>query len=125
MEETERFSNLVRYMEDNFSELESMVAENLGERDGDYQSICEKLRNMIREYPFIIEITEGTGDITLSADEHRILSEFFKADLEKEEMERKQLYFQGHMDGYAYMKKIGAVDKCRGDGGVWCCKILC
>ncbi len=118
MEETERFSNLVRYMEDNFSELESMVAENLGERDGDYQSICEKLRNMIREYPFIIEVTEGTGDITLSMEEHQILSEFFKADLEKEEMERKQLYFQGHMDGYAYMKKIGAVDKYGGDGGV-------
>ena len=27
----------------------------------------------------------------------------------KEEIERKQLYFQGHVDGYAYLKKIKAV----------------
>jgi hypothetical protein len=30
---------------------------------------------------------------------------------EKEELERMQLYFQGHIDGYAYMKKIGMVCK--------------
>lgn len=64
---------------------------------------------MIEMYPFIAEITEGVGKITISEEEHRVLTDFFKADLEKEELERMQLYFQGHIDGYAYMKKIGMV----------------
>ena len=53
-------------------------------------TVSDYTSNMIREYPFITEVTEGTGEVTLSADEHRSLSKFFKADLEKEEMERKQ-----------------------------------
>ncbi|MEY8378830.1 hypothetical protein AALD22_24330 [Lachnospiraceae bacterium 56-18] len=109
MEGKEQFGNLVKYVEDNFSELENAVLCNLEERDCAYKAVCRQLRHMIEMYPFIAEITEGVGKITISEEEHRVLTDFFKADLEKEELERMQLYFQGHIDGYAYMKKIGMV----------------
>jgi hypothetical protein len=109
LKETDRFCDLVKYMEDYFPEVEGMILEDLGEQDSGYQAVCEQLCSMIRKYPFITAIIEGSGDIVLSAEEHQILKEFFKTDIEKEEIERKQLYFQGHVDGYAYLKKIKAV----------------
>ena len=99
MKETDRFCDLVKYMEDYFPEVEGMILEDLGEQDSGYQAVCEQLCSMIRKYPFITAIIEGSGDIVLSAEEHQILKEFFKTDIEKEEIERKQLYFQGHVDG--------------------------
>lgn len=109
MERTNKFNNLVMCIEQNFPELEESILENLGEEDETYLYICKRLQRMITEYPFIAKIKEGTEGINISAEEHQILVEFFKVDLEKEEIERKKLYFQGHIDGYAYMRKIGAI----------------
>lgn len=109
LERTNKFNNLVMCIEQNFPELEESILENLGEEDETYLYICKRLQRMITEYPFIAKIKEGTEGINISAEEHQILVEFFKVDLEKEEIERKKLYFQGHIDGYAYMRKIGAI----------------
>lgn len=109
LERTNKFNNLVKCMEENFPELEESILGNLGEQDETYLSICKRLQSMITAYPFIAKIKEGTEGINISAEEHQILLEFFKADLEKEEIERKKLYFQGHIDGYAYMRKVGAI----------------
>lgn len=32
---------------------------------------------------------------------------YFRLSLKKDNIERKQIYFRGHTDGYAYLKKIG------------------
>ena len=86
-------------MEENFPELEESILGNLGEQDETYLSICKRLQSMITDYPFIAKIKEGTEGINISAEEHQILLEFFKADLEKEEIERKKLYFQKYGRG--------------------------
>ena len=89
MKETDRFCDLVKYMEDYFPEVEGMILEDLGEQDSGYQAVCEQLCSMIRKYPFITAIIEGSGDIVLSAEEHQILKEFFKTDIEKEHRREK------------------------------------
>ena len=34
-----------------------------------------------------------------------ILAKYFHVCFRKEDMERRQIYFRGHTDGYAYLKK--------------------
>lgn len=61
------------------------------------------------KYPFIQQVTEGSGAICLSSEEHEIVRKYMSTMFQKEMMERCQIYFRGHTDGYAYLKKIGAV----------------
>ena len=35
--------------------------------------------------------------------------EYFRLSLKKDNIDRKQIYFRGHTDGYAYLKKIGII----------------
>lgn len=62
-----------------------------------------------KNYPFILEVMEGAGEICLTDEEHRVLVDYFRLVLRKDNIERRQIYFRGHTDGYAYLKKIGAV----------------
>ena len=60
-------------------------------------------------YPFILEVTEGSGAISLTAEELEIVRQYMSRMFEKETIERCQIYFRGHTDGYAYLKKIRAI----------------
>lgn len=52
---------------------------------------------------------EGNREITLSAQKHAAVAEYFRLQFQLESMERKQLYFRGHSDCMAYLKRIGAL----------------
>ena len=56
-----------------------------------------------------MEVTEGSGAISLTAEEHEIVRQYMSRMFEKETIERCQIYFRGHTDGYAYLKEIGVV----------------
>ena len=71
--------------------------------------MCQKLGEMESRYPFILEVTEGSGAISLTTEEHEIVRQYMSRMFEKETIERCQIYFRGHTDGYAYLKKIGAI----------------
>ena len=52
---------------------------------------------------------EGNGAINLSAEEHKALARYLYLKIQMENVERKQIYFRGHTDNFAYLKKIGAI----------------
>jgi len=56
-----------------------------------------------------MKVLEGTGEISLTKDEHRILAEYLNTKIEMDSIERRQIYFRGHTDSFAYLKKIGAI----------------
>ena len=43
------------------------------------------------------------GAVSLSAAEHRALARYFSLKREMAAMERKEIYFRGHMSNYAYL----------------------
>ena len=62
-----------------------------------------------KSFPVIQKTTEGKGAVSLSAEEHEALARFLMLKNDIENIERKQIYFRGHMDGFAYLKKISAI----------------
>jgi hypothetical protein len=60
-------------------------------------------------YPVIQQMIESDGAITLSADEHKAYIRYLDLKYCMENMERKLIYFCGHTDNYAYLKKIGVI----------------
>jgi len=106
---TEGYSDFVKRIEDGFMEIDNDIIVDLRKQDDSYLALCRQIGDMERDYPFILNVMEGEGEISLTMEEHRILVEYFRLSLKKDNIERKQIYFRGHTDGYAYLKKIGAV----------------
>lgn len=103
------FFDLVERIKDSFMEIDSDIMVDLKKQDIEYADMCQKLGEMESRYPFILEVTEGSGAISLTAEEHEIVRKYMSRMFEKETIERCQIYFRGHTDGYVYLKKIGVV----------------
>ena len=103
------FCDLVERIKDSFMEIDSDIMVDLKKQDIEYADMCQKLGEMESRYPFILEVTEGSGAISLTAEEHEIVRKYMSRMFETETIERCQIYFRGHTDGYVYLKKIGVV----------------
>lgn len=105
----EEFCDLIKRVELEFMQIDSDIVVDLRKHDKEYLSLCRQLGEMESNYPFIMQVTEGSGEVSLTVEEHERLVEYLKISLKKDDMERKQIYFRGHTDGYAYLKKIRAI----------------
>ena len=75
----------------------------------EYAALYQKIAALKAEHPIISKIVEGEGDISVTAEEHKAVAEYFRLQFKLESMEREQLYFRGHTDCIAYLKKVGAL----------------
>ncbi len=105
----EIFGNLVQEIEENYMRIDNAILEDLKQRNKEYEQVCRELIEMENQYPFLPKLSVGQGEMMLSADEHKILKQYIYRFFQKDNMERKYIYFRGHTDGYAYLKEIGAV----------------
>ena len=64
---------------------------------------------MQKDYPVIVKLLEDEGAISLTDDEHEALIRYLNLERQIEDLERKQIYFRGHTDNFAYLKRIGAI----------------
>lgn len=103
------FQDLAIRLEELFPEIDSDVAVNLLHDNAKYKQFYDKKKEMLEQYPFIQDIIDGEGQITISAKEHEILADYLNVVNRMENTERVQLYFRGHTDSFSYLKKIGAI----------------
>ena len=54
-------------------------------------------------------MNEGSGEIRMTAEEHRAYVDYLNLVRQMEDMERQHIYFRGHTDTVAYLKKIKAI----------------
>lgn len=106
---TKEYSDLIKRIENEFMEIDSDIIVDLRKQNGSYLALCERIGDMEKEYSFIRNVIEDEGEISLTVEEHKILAEYFRVSRKKDNIERKQIYFRGHTDGYAYLKKIGVI----------------
>jgi hypothetical protein len=52
---------------------------------------------------------DGEGGVSLNEDDYKALIEYLRVKEQIECMERMQIYFQGHTDCIAYLKRIDAL----------------
>lgn len=48
----------------------------------------------------------GSSDISLSTEEHEVLTKYFRMRFKLDDMERQRLYFRGHTDCISYLKTV-------------------
>ena len=54
---------------------------DLKKQDEEYANNCQELGEMESRYPFILEVTEESGAISLTAEEHDIMRKYYEQDV--------------------------------------------
>ena len=103
------YFNLAQRIEDTFSEIDSDICTDLFHNDDKYAGLRQEATMLQQTHPAISNLLEGEGEICLSTDEHAALVQYLRLKFRIEEMVRQQIYFRGHMDNFAYLKKIGVI----------------
>lgn len=103
------YFDLASRLEEAFPEIDSDIVTDLRENNGDYADLQQQISDMKQQYPVIMEVMEGSGEIHLSAQEHDVFTQFLRLRRKLNDIEREQLYFWGHADAIAYLGKIKAL----------------
>lgn len=64
---------------------------------------------MKKRFPCIMKVMEDKGEIQLTTEEHAAFVQCLRLLRKLDDMERLQLYFRGHTDAVAYLKRIKAI----------------
>ena len=107
--EQDDFYNLAERIEDIYTEIDNDICAYLSENNSDYMNIKADVIKLQAAFPVIRDVTEGAGAVSLSPEEHKALIRYLDLKNEMENMERKRIYFRGHSDCFAYLKRIGAI----------------
>jgi hypothetical protein len=103
--EQDSYYNLAERIEDAYPEIDSDITTDLLENNAEYAAMRRETSQMQKEYPVIVKLLEGEGAISLTAAEHEALVRYLDLERQTEDIERKQIYFRGHTDNFAYLKK--------------------
>lgn len=74
-----------------------------------YDEIQQQISDLKKRFPCIMKVMEDKGEIHLTAEEHAAFVQCLRLSRKLDDMERLQLYFRGHTDAVAYLKKIKAI----------------
>ncbi len=105
---SDAYIDFVTRMEDAFPEIDSDIVRRLRESSEEYAVIHEKISDIKKQFPVITKVMEGTGEIHMTAEEHAAFLQYYHLLRKLDDMERMELYFHGHMDAVAYLKRIHA-----------------
>ena len=72
--------------------------------DEDYAGLSDRMDKLKTQYPVIDKMNEGSGEICMTAEEHRAYVDYLNLARQMEDMERQHIYFRGHTDAVAYLK---------------------
>jgi len=81
----------------------------LPENDSRYAKLLEREQDIESRFPDVLDWLEGSGPLSLSAEEHAGLVEHLELTAEKEDLERIAIYYAGHKDCFEYLRKIGVI----------------
>lgn len=106
---SDTYFDLPSRMEDSFPEIDSDIVTDLRENNEEYAEIHQQISELKRQFPCIAQIMDGQDELHLNEEEHTAFSKYLRLSRKLEDMERLQLYFRGHTDAVAYLKKIKAI----------------
>lgn len=104
-----KYFDLPSRLEENFAEIDSDIVMDLQNCDEKYADVLRQITELKACHPFIDKMVEDNSEIHLTVEEHKVFVEYVRLCQQKENMERLQIYFRGHTDAVAYLKKIGVL----------------
>lgn len=106
---SDNYFDLLSRIEDAFAEIDSDIVMDLLNTDEDYAGLSDRMDKLKTQYPVIEKVNDGSGEIRMTAEEHRAYVDYLNLARQMEDMERQHIYFRGHTDAVAYLKKIKAI----------------
>jgi len=103
------YVDLIKRIEEMYDEIDNEIVVDMSRNDEEYAAMRKQVTDMQEAHPFIPEVIEGEQAVSLTAEEHGILLQYLDLIREIEDVERRQIYFRGHSDCFAYLKQIGAI----------------
>ena len=103
------FTDITERIDEVFCQIDNDVCAELRKYNKEYATLWRETCELSKKYPIIEQTCEGGGENSLTAEEHAALSRYLKLKMDMDDIERKQIYYRGHMDCFAYLKKIGGV----------------
>lgn len=110
MSDNSTYIDLAQRIEESFAEIEDEALADFKKTDETYAALYQQISKLKADNPFIGKVMDGSGDISLTAEEHEVLTEYFRLRFRLDDMERQRLYFRGHTDCISYLKKVGALN---------------
>ena len=104
------YTDLAQRIEESFAEIEDEAIADFRKTDETYASLYQQISKLKEDNPFIGKVMDGSGDISLTAEEHEVLTEYFRLPFSLDDMERQRLYFRRHTYCISYLKKVGALN---------------
>jgi len=90
-----------------FQEYLSTVIAKLSKTDKDYRSIQDKIENIYKQYPRVMDVFDTEQAAALTEQECAALIKVMGLQNQLVEMEMQAVYFRGCYDGVGYLKKAG------------------
>jgi hypothetical protein len=100
---------LPEHIDELFMEMDSRIVIALQDSDEGYSALVRDRDGMAHSFPQMEQWLEGTGPLSLTEEEHAGLARYTALTTEMEDMERRAIYYAGHRDCIAWLKKIGAL----------------
>ena len=110
MSDNSSYTDLAQRIEETFAEIEDEAIADCKKTDETYTALYQQISKLKADNSFIGKVLDGSGGISLSAEEHEILTKYFRLRFRLDDMERRRLYFRGHTDCISYLKKVGALN---------------
>lgn len=109
MSDNSSYTDLAQRIEESFAEIEDEAIADFRKTDEEYYALYQQISKLKADNPFISKVMDGNGGISLSTEEHEVLTEYFRLRFRLDDMERQRLYFRGHTDCISYLKKVRAL----------------
>ena len=103
----ETYLDLPSRLEDAFPEIDNDIMMELRNENEEYLELLQKISDLKQQAPFLTDLLESSGEIRLTAEEHTAFTQYLVR--QRDDMERQQIYFRGHTDAVAYLRKIKAI----------------
>ncbi|MGG1639059.1 DUF6664 family protein [Paenibacillus sp. NRS-1760] len=95
-------------LEQNFDVLEDEITRRLRSEEVYMMWVQRRIAIQV-QHPFIKDVMDGDSSVFPNDQDYQAWLEVKKTLDETTRMERMALYWQGHVDCYAYLKKIGVL----------------
>lgn len=87
------------------------VCTYLKKHDAEYQRLQKKILELIEKYPVIETFMEAAQSISLTADEHQALQQYFQLENGKEMIEEEYHFYMGQAQMISYGAMLGKIKK--------------
>lgn len=90
---------------------DGQVTTYLRNHHAEYQDAAKRQKELVEQYPVIIEVLEGEGFIDLDTDEHRAFREYLNEQADMERLEREYYYYYGQSHVFSYGRILKQLQK--------------